>query len=673
MTGARSVPRQPKPLANGTDHIEHLHRALALLDVERLRAWGSELAVRLGRGGRLLAAGNGGSAAEAQHLTSELVGRLRDDRQPLSAIALHADTSAVTAIGNDYGYDEVFARQVRAHGRPGDVLLLLSTSGRSGNVLRAAEAAHERGMTVWALTGTEPNPLTGLADESVRADGPTATVQECHLVAVHILCASVDIALGVCPAATPAGDTPTAPGGLVVVGDALLDRDLVGTVDRVSPEAPVVVVDHVEVRSRPGGAGLAAVLAARGGRPVTLVTALSDDREGRDLGGLLRDAGIRVIDLGLAGPTPVKSRVRADGRTVLMFSRAPEAVPGPRRTLTEEERALVAGASAVLVSDYGRGLTGDASVREALAAAAPATPVVWDPHPRGARPVPGARLVTPNRAEASGFAPGIAGGDLGSDIERGRRLVDLWQAVGVAVTRGADGALLLDSAKSSPLAVPGRRVAGADTCGAGDCFAASATALLAGGALLSEAVTGAVRAAEEFVAAGGAAAWTAGAAAAAPEPEPADPLEAVARVRAAGGTVVATGGCFDLLHAGHIALLASARMLGDCLVVCLNDDDSVRRLKGPRRPVVTASDRAAVLGSLASVDGVVVFAESTPAEALRRIRPDIYVKGGDYRVDDLPEAALVDSWGGRTVILPYVDGRSTTRMVDKILLGVGDK
>ncbi|MFD5513769.1 D-glycero-beta-D-manno-heptose 1-phosphate adenylyltransferase [Streptomyces sp. NPDC127051] len=667
MTGAPEV--QPQPLANGTDHIEHLHRSLGLLEVERLQAWGSELAARLQRGGRLLAAGNGGSAAEAQHLTSELVGRLRDDRQPLSAIALHADTSAVTAIGNDYGYDEVFARQVRAHGRPGDVLLLLSTSGRSGNLLRAAGAARERGMTVWALTGAAPNPLGELADEAVRAHGPTATVQECHLVAVHVLCASVDIALGVCPPLTPAADTPATPGGLVVVGDALLDRDLVGRVDRVSPEAPVVVVDHVEVRARPGGAALAAVLAARGERPVTLVTALSADREGRELGGLLREAGVRVVDLGLAGPTPVKSRVRADGRTVLMISQAPDAGPALRRTLTDEERALVVGASAVLVSDYGRGITADASVRAALAAAAPVTPMVWDPHARGALPVPGARLVTPNRGEASGFAPGTAGTDVGSDIERGRRLVDLWQAVGVAVTRGADGALLLDSAKSSPLAVPGRPIAGADTCGAGDCFAASATALLAGGALLSEAVIGAVRAAGEFVAAGGAAAWTAGAAAAGAEAEPADPLAVVARVRAAGGVVVATGGCFDLLHAGHVALLESARLLGDCLVVCLNDDDSVRRLKGPQRPVVTASDRAAVLASLASVDGVVVFAESTPAEALSRIRPDVYVKGGDYRVDDLPEAALVEGWGGRTVILPYVDGRSTTRMVDKILLG----
>ncbi|MEI7033333.1 D-glycero-beta-D-manno-heptose 1-phosphate adenylyltransferase [Streptomyces pratensis] len=457
----------------------------------------------------------------------------------------------------------------------------------------------------------------------------------------------------------------------MVIGDALLDRDLLGSVERVSPEAPVVVVDRVETRSRPGGAGLAAVLMARGGEPVTLVTALAADPEGQELGGLLRAAGVRVVDLGLTGPTPVKSRVRAGGRTVLMFSQEPDAPPAPRRGLTDAERELIAGARAVLVSDYGRGLAEDASVRAALVAAASATPVVWDPHPRGARPVAGIRLATPNSREAAVFAARPRETGLVPDIDRGRQLIEDWEAAGVAVTRGAEGAVLVDAARTSPLVVPARSIAAADTCGAGDCFASSAAVLLANGALLSEAVTGAVDAAAAFVAAGAADAWTA------PGPErgaagpagPADPLEVVARVRAAGGTVVATGGCFDLLHAGHVALLENARLLGDCLVVCLNDDASVSRLKGSQRPVVTVRDRASVLASLASVDSVVVFSESTPVEALRRIRPDVYVKGGDYRVDDVPEAALVDSWGGRTVILPYVDGRSTTRMIERISQG----
>nr|WP_246214046.1 D-glycero-beta-D-manno-heptose 1-phosphate adenylyltransferase [Kitasatospora viridis] len=481
------------------------------------------------------------------------------------------------------------------------------------------------------------------------------------------------MALGVCP---PAAEDTTAdrPAPLVVVGDTLLDRDLVGTVERLSPEAPVPVVDEVRVHARPGGAGLAAVLAAREGRPVTLVTALSGDRDGRELATLLRGQGVDVIDLGLAGPTPVKSRVRTDGRSLLMLSQASADRSEFSRSLTERERSTVLGAAAVLVSDYGRGIAEDPELRALLERAAARCPVVWDPHPRGAAPVRGVRLATPNVREAARFAQGVEvaaprteGTGLRADIDRGRALVGAWSAAGVVVTRGVAGAVLLDAAGSSPLVVPGLPRTSGDPCGAGDCFAATATRLLADGFLLSEAVTEAVKVAGDFVAAGGASA-VAERPRREPESAAADEgaLAVVARVRAAGGTVVATGGCFDLLHTGHVGLLEQARRLGDCLVVCLNDDDSVRRLKGAERPVVSDVDRAAVLGSLASVDGVFVFGEDTPEDALRQIRPDVYVKGGDYRVDDVPEAALVETWGGRTVILPYLDGRSTTRMIDKI-------
>lgn len=160
--------------------------------------WGRHLAAVLPDGARLLAAGNGGSAAQAQHLTAELVGRYCLDRDPYSAIALHAETSAVTAILNDYGPDEVFARQVRAHGRPGDVCLLMSTSGRSSNIITAARAAAERGLTVWAMTGAGPNPLSQCAHEALCVDAAdTATVQEVHLVALHLVCEEFDAALGV--------------------------------------------------------------------------------------------------------------------------------------------------------------------------------------------------------------------------------------------------------------------------------------------------------------------------------------------------------------------------------------------------------------------------------------------------------------------------------------------
>jgi D-sedoheptulose 7-phosphate isomerase len=183
------------------DH-RHLDELRAAVDrfrdsVDVADDWGERLAVLLTGGGRLLAAGNGGSAAQAQHLTAELVGRYRDERRPLSAICLSAETSSLTAICNDYPPEELFARQVQAHGRPGDVLVVMSTSGRSSNLLAAARRGREAGLSVWAFTGPVPNPLADLADEVLSVDAPfTATVQELHLVGLHILCASLDRALG---------------------------------------------------------------------------------------------------------------------------------------------------------------------------------------------------------------------------------------------------------------------------------------------------------------------------------------------------------------------------------------------------------------------------------------------------------------------------------------------
>jgi D-sedoheptulose 7-phosphate isomerase len=166
----------------------------------QLADWGERLAGILGRGGRLLVAGNGGSAAEAQHLTAELVGKLRDDRTPLSALALHAETSSGTAIANDFGFTEVYARQVRAHGRPGDVLLLLSTSGRSPNLLAAADAGAVAGLHTWAFTGPLPNPLARRCAETLAVPSPEPqVVQELHLVAAHLLCEYVDAHLPAVP------------------------------------------------------------------------------------------------------------------------------------------------------------------------------------------------------------------------------------------------------------------------------------------------------------------------------------------------------------------------------------------------------------------------------------------------------------------------------------------
>src|SRR5206468_3143637 len=187
-------------------------------------------------------------------------------------------------------------------------------------------------------------------------------------------------------------------------------------------------------------------------------------------------------------------------------------------------------------------------------------------------------------------------------------------------------------------------------------------AALAAGALPSEAVAAAVAAASAYVAAGGASAALASNSDSSPlgppAPGEAAAMDVIRRVRAANGTVVAAGGCFDLLHAGHVSLLSAARSLGDCLIVCLNSDASVRRQKGPDRPFVPEADRAAVLLALGCVDGVAVFDEDTPLALLDRLRPDVFAKGADYAVSDLPEAGLLAGWGGEAVVLPYLGGRS---------------
>jgi rfaE bifunctional protein nucleotidyltransferase chain/domain len=454
----------------------------------------------------------------------------------------------------------------------------------------------------------------------------------------------------------------TAP--LVVVGDALLDRDLEGAVERLCPDAPVPVVDEPRERARPGGAGLAALLAAHDRRQVVLVTALARDDAGCELGGLLRDADVEVHDLGLVGATPEKVRIIGAGRPIARMDRG--GIPGAVGPVGAPTRRLLGGAAAVLVADYGRGVAAADGMRDALRGAAARRPLVWDPHPRGARPVPGARLATPNAAEAARFAPDEGGDGLRATAARAAALRARWRAEGVAITLGRRGALLA-ARDGAPLLVAAPPAPGGDPCGAGDRFAATAAGVLAGGGTPAEAVEAAVAAASAFVTAGGAR----GLGAAPSPPAAPDASAAIARTRASGGVVVATGGCFDLLHAGHVRMLEAARALGDCLVVLLNSDASVRRLKGLDRPLVEQDDRAAVLAALGCVDAVEVFDEDTPVAALERLRPDVFAKGGDYALDDLPEAAALATWGGQAVLVPYVAGRSTTRLIEEVMARAG--
>lgn len=457
---------------------------------------------------------------------------------------------------------------------------------------------------------------------------------------------------------------------LVIVGDSILDVDVLGSATRLSPEAPVPVVDAERLVARPGGAGLAALLAARTDDGVALITGIAADDAGRQLHGLLAAAGVRVLALPMSGTTVTKTRIRARGQSMLRLDRGDGApVDHP---LSDEVRETLDAARAVCVADYAAGVTALPEMRKALAGLAARVPVVWDPHPRGAAPVPGCALVTPNQDEAHHFCGGTAAGDAGEALLR------KWHAGAVCITRGAHGALLYDPRLGArhvaiPDGTPQTRAGGADVCGAGDRFAVAAAQALGAGADPAAAVQAAVADAARFVAAGGAAAVSTplpaggeGVLPTAAPPEDSTTVDAVAlaeRLRRNGRTVVATGGCFDLLHTGHVRLLRQARELGDALIVLVNSDESVRALKGPGRPVMADLDRARVLAALACVDAVAIFDGPTPERVLETLRPDIWVKGGDYTAANLPEAATVRRHGGTVIILPTVAGYSSSRLI----------
>lgn len=473
---------------------------------------------------------------------------------------------------------------------------------------------------------------------------------------------------------------------ITVVGDVLLDVDINGSATRLSPDAPVPVVDVAEVRRRAGGAGLVATVLAQDGHHVTLVTAVSDDDGASHLRGAL--SGMLVLAGAPAALTPTKTRVRIGTHPMVRFDEGCAKAPVPDST-TDMLNAI-ASADVIVVADYGRGITANQEIRAALEKAAANVPVVWDPHPSGSPPVPGVAVVTPNLAEAMASAKACGLETPTSAEDAGLHLMGKWHSTAVLVTRGEEGAMLLQSAPGATPAtsIPAPATNVSDPCGAGDRLAGSLAVYLGSGLELADAAARAVEDASAFLARGGAAAL-AGLPETAPETAPeaapetaavapgpsvgveplalelipgADPdgLALAGSVREKGGTVVATGGCFDLLHAGHARTLAAARNMGDCLIVCLNSDDSVRRLKGLHRPIVSVEDRAELLLALECVDAVVIFDQDTPEECISGIRPDIWVKGGDYQPEDLPEARLLAGWGGRCVTVPFHPARSTS-------------
>lgn len=452
---------------------------------------------------------------------------------------------------------------------------------------------------------------------------------------------------------------------IAVIGDVLLDRTVDGTSDRLCPDAPVPVLDVAETVETPGGAGLAALLCTENAGRVTLVAPIADDAGGRRLTALLADR-VEMIACGHRGPTRTKTRVRSAGQPIVRLDQGGPASP-TTLPLAAIRRTLET-ADAVLVSDYGAGITAQEDLRAAVADVARHKPVVWDPHPRGNTPVPGTALVTPNLAEARRAVgtPTVAA-ELAT-AEVARRLADHWPVRAVAVTAGPAGAFLADGTGQVRY-FPAVATTGGDPCGAGDRFAATVTIGLARRKLLSEAVGRGVTEATAWVRGigrdGVCQARTGDPAAGEPDVSAPSVEELARNLRGAGRSIVATGGCFDIVHAGHVATLQAARRLGDTLVVLLNSDASVRRLKGPHRPIVGELDRARVLQSLDCVTAVVVFDEDDPRRVLAELRPDVWVKGGDYGGTLLLESDVVTEHGGSIVFVPYLTGRSTTSIIER--------
>jgi len=468
---------------------------------------------------------------------------------------------------------------------------------------------------------------------------------------------------------------------IAVAGDFLLDEWWSGRSERVAREAPAPVVELLEREHAPGGAAnTAANLAALGAR-VSAIGLVGDDEAGRRVRARLAECGVDVTRLEPVpgARTTTKSRITVAGQLMLRLDDAPRpAWPEDRlEALGSELTAASAGADALVVCDYGVGALSDDVIARIAGLEGPARPrlLVVDAHDlrrwRRAR----ADIVTPNAGEAA-LALGASIGDGPARAERlaargSRELVAATGARAVVVTLDRDGTLLLEPDE------PTHRTHAHPTpehqaSGAGDVFVAALAAARASELPLRTAVDVAQLAADVAVRKPGTCtcsldeleAWLGRPEDAALDHETL--AERIAEHRRAGERIVFTNGCFDVLHRGHTSYLRQAKRLGDVLVVAINGDDSVRRLKGPGRPINSANDRANLLAELECVDYVTIFDEDTPRALIRRLRPEIYAKGGDYSPEMLEETADVIAAGGQVAILDYVPSHSTTGIVERI-------
>jgi len=473
----------------------------------------------------------------------------------------------------------------------------------------------------------------------------------------------------------------------LIIGDGMLDSYLEGHATRLCREGPVPVVARTAIERVPGGAANSAANARALGATVTLLTIIGNDEAGRQLRTALRERDVddRWLVRDDTAATLHKLRVVADGQYVARFDEGAGGVsPLAEQALLDRLDDAYAACDVVIVADYGYGVASDrliARLRELRAVGVP-RPLIVDAKDVRRFATAGATVVTPNLHEAR-MAFGedrVTGGPFPAEPVPGlgiaRRLLGLLDAQHVVVTLGADGACLCDRADLA-LHLPAHPVIRANDVGAGDTFTVALALTLAAGATIAEATRVGLDAAGLAVAKPRTATVTGqellgrvGLRAQSATDRGLDLPDLVTRLeweRATGRTIVFTNGVFDILHVGHVQLLRRAKALGDLLVVGVNSDRSVRRLKGPGRPVNRERDRLALIMALDAVDHAVLFDADSPTDLIRALRPHIHVKGGDYAGKQLPEEVAVAEVGARTVLLPLVAGRSTTRLIDHIL------
>jgi len=468
---------------------------------------------------------------------------------------------------------------------------------------------------------------------------------------------------------------PGNPPRVLVIGDLMVDRYLWGVCERISPEAPVQVVDVRKESYALGGAGNVVANLVSLGAQVDLIALVGHDLKQTPLAGLLAKLGVAVAGLvrDEQRPTTIKTRLVAARHQIVRFDvESAAACPEACAAATIEKAAqIIPRTHVVILSDYGKGF-----LTERIAQAVIATcqrheiPVLVDPKGRDYTKYRGATLITPNRKEAA-LASGLALDSEEGIRKAGQKLRTDYDLEACLITLSEDGMALFADAEESWLPTEAQEVF--DVTGAGDTVIAATGLGLAAGLSLVEACSFANRAAGVVVGKIGAATVTL------PEiraPQRAGPAEAkileldallerVAVLHSLGRKIVFTNGCFDLLHAGHIQYLTGAAALGAVLIVGLNSDASVLRLKGEGRPINSQDDRAIILAALSVVTYVVLFSEDTPLSLIQSIVPDILVKGGDYDPHQIVGADVVRKAGGTVTVLPFVDGKSTTAMIDR--------